>query len=111
MPNKILLELRPEVAAFANLMEDTLRAHDDTIGSRRGKTGWKTMKADDAYDYLQDEWAELAQAFHQGSPEAIRAEAVDVANYLMMLLDVTGQLSPPTTEDELNEQIWYSGRE
>jgi len=92
--------LRPEVARFAQLMERVLRDNDH-------KGGWKDMEAADLLKRLRDETKELAQAiesqavrcgcrsadecrhglFAAGSTDIVR-EAVDVANFAMMVADV-----------------------
>jgi len=80
---------RVEVAAFAGLMEDRLRRHDE----RRGADGWKGETLDFLFDQLQGEVDELQVA---RLPDAIAEEAADVANYAMMLADVAGGLSDRT---------------
>jgi hypothetical protein len=105
------LGLRPEVRAFANLMEDRLRQNDH-------KGGWKACQITYLQDKLDEERAEFENGFapialalaYYGSRVRIRAcdrarawldparlkgladEAADEANILMMLLDVIGAL-------------------
>ncbi len=87
-----MLELRPEVAAFAQAMEAQLRANDH-------KPGWKDDHSRDLIGRMDDEYTELAQAvrFRLGrspltSPATILNEAADVANFAMMVADVCGGL-------------------
>lgn len=87
---------RPEVEAFADLMEARLRTHDGD----RGPRGWMqtdmfwlhkrlTGEADELYEALE-------MARHDGDVqdyrEEIASEAADVANFAMMIVDVFGAL-------------------
>lgn len=103
--------VRPEVAAFAVLMEQQLRANDH-------KPGWKRDHAAALLHRIADEYDELSNALRRradiatdyepsrgsdplwGDPEAIATligkEAADVANFAMMVADVCGAL--PTEE-------------
>jgi NTP pyrophosphatase (non-canonical NTP hydrolase) len=80
---------RAEVAAFAGLMEDRLRRHDD----RRGARGWRVESRHFLFGRLREEVEELRGAV---VPDAIAEEAADVANYAMMIADVAGGLSDRT---------------
>ncbi|NBJ13243.1 hypothetical protein [Microvirga arsenatis] len=78
--------LRPEVLAFALLMEQQLRANDH-------KPGWKNDAPVVLMDRLHEEAAELHEALKQGDyREHIALEAADVANFAMMIADVCGCL-------------------
>lgn len=110
---------RPEVVAFADLMEQQLRANDH-------KPGWKSDTAIELARRLNQESDELwgvlnemdpgrAQAGDAVLPEQYRElseqagrEAADVANFAMMIADVCGALpsalaanSPVVGEDAL----------
>ena len=76
-----LRELRPEVRAFAVLMEQVLRKHDN-----RG--GWKDCDAWWLLDRANEEWRELKYALGGKGPHLVALEAVDVANFAMMIADV-----------------------
>ncbi len=83
---------RPEVVAFANLMEAQLRANDY-------KQGWKDDRPEALWDRMRDEVTELIDATHPGSRTTVEAwrnhvgaEAADVANFAMMIADVCGAL-------------------
>ncbi len=84
------LELRPSVAAFAQLMEQTLRHHDQGKG---GQPNWRKETPAWLFGRLQYEVAETylsMHGHHQGMStreSRIRSEAVDVANFCMMLVD------------------------
>lgn len=85
MPVEIDFPLRPEVLAFARLMEAKLRTHDHD----RGRQGWKDDDPKALYDRLLDEVKELAfELWNKGTAD----EAVDVANFAMMIADVVGGL-------------------
>ncbi len=86
------LELRPEVAAFAQAMERKLRENDH-------KGGWKDEDVWALFTRLRkDETAELVSAVysyqHDGSPGCVLDEAADVANFCLMIADVCGALEP-----------------
>ncbi|MGC1304769.1 MAG: hypothetical protein WA840_20560 [Caulobacteraceae bacterium] len=96
---------RPEVVAFANLMERQLRANAH-------KPGWKSDRADALFVRLREEaeelrWALVSDQTYDTSDRGARLtpeqhrmgrvgrEAADVANFAMMIADVCGALSPP----------------
>ncbi len=96
------LELRAEVAAFAQAMERQLRKNDH-------KGGWKQCTNEYIDERLEQELDEVYAVLeeiatvekHPGNePEAVRAELdkellgelVDVANFLMMKADIAGLL-------------------
>ena len=95
---------RPEVRAFADLMEAQLRANDH-------KPGWKNDSDLDLFERLGEESAELLAALHrhakrlswgddwvmEDTAPRVGREAADVANFAMMIADVVGAL-PPTSE-------------
>lgn len=85
-----LLELRPEVAAFAQLMEQKLRAHD------RMRPGWKGEPPGYLFDRMMQETIELQVAMAGKLDEAailaIGFEAADVGNFAMMCADCLGAL-------------------
>lgn len=85
---------RPEVMAFADLMEAQLRANDH-------KGGWKGCDPHWLHDRLLEEAAELQDAGRWKSDglgvqgcyaRAVAREAADVANFAMMIADVCGGL-------------------
>jgi len=78
--------LRPEVGAFAAIMEAELRKHDD-------RPGWKNEDVQWLFSRLKDESAELIKAIHTKGPISVGREAADVANFAMMIADVTGGLT------------------
>ena len=86
-----MLELRPEVAAFAQAMEAQLRANDH-------KPGWRGDSPEILMRRLYEEAGELRRCVVCREPwsaeEAARVlkEAADVANFAMMVADVCGGL-------------------
>lgn len=76
--------LRPEVLAFARLMERQLRANDH-------KPGWKNDTPVALMRRLEEEAQELNGALGW-SPVEVALEAADVANFAMMIADVCGCL-------------------
>jgi hypothetical protein len=95
---------RPEVAAFADLMEAQLRANDH-------KPGWKGESAGaDLLPRLHEEADELREALRLWAAQVawgsaalylpqniakVGREAADVANFAMMIADVCGALPSP----------------
>lgn len=82
---------RPEVRAFADLMEAQLRKNDH-------KGGWKNDRPHALLKRLYDEAAELGHAMPYDDdfdPENVGWEAADVANFAMMIADVCGALPAP----------------
>jgi len=89
---------RPEVRAFADLMEAQLRANDH-------KPGWKNERTLPLFSRLLDEVAELGRQFYYEDDfdaECVGPEAADIGNFAMMIADVCGALSetpaPPAQE-------------
>jgi NTP pyrophosphatase (non-canonical NTP hydrolase) len=90
------IDVRPEVAAFALLMEKKLRENDH-------KGGWIDEDVDWLFTRLEEEAGELYTSNLTGPTEEDRKkigeEAADVANFAMMIADVTGALKhAPTYE-------------
>ena len=73
-------ELRPEVQAFALLMEQKLQANNH-------KRHWRRLSRATLLKRLRQEVDELERALIDR--EGIAAEAADVANFAMMLADVS----------------------
>jgi hypothetical protein len=80
------VEPRPSVMMFARMMELTLRQHD---ASKGGQVNWRRDTSRDLVIRANDEMDELCvESFT--SPEgslSVVAEAVDVANFQMMICD------------------------
>lgn len=84
----ITASLRPEVTGFAVMMETVLAQND-------WKGGWQDMDYDEIIERIDQELNELKAALRpaQGflsarEREVAKKEAVDVANFCMMLLDL-----------------------
>lgn len=89
------ITLRPEVKKFAELMEVQLRRNDH-------KSGWKKCKRETLFLRATEEFGEFAGALErQETRHEIMSEGADVANFLMMILDVTNCLG----DDELSDFI------
>lgn len=76
--------LRPSVADFAARMEATLKKHDAKKG---GQENWRCEGERVMLARLKIEIAELELALIDGTPREAAAEAVDVANFAMMIAD------------------------
>ncbi len=79
--------LRPEVLAFARLMEAKLRKHDVRMGQ-----SWKDDDPEALFLRLKQEGQELWWAL--GGDGDVVGEAVDVANFAMMIADISGLVYP-----------------
>ena len=75
------IELRESVRWFAGQMELKLRKHDDS----RGSSGWKDCDNKYLLSRLFEEYLELVIAARDSGD--IIPEAVDVANFAMMIAD------------------------
>jgi len=73
---------REPVEWFSIRMEAKLRANDH-------KGGWRGMGHHDLLELLDREFEELTEAIEVGSAAGIIDEAVDVANFAMMIADIT----------------------
>lgn len=88
-------ELRPEVMAFALLMEARLREKDV---DRKGSS-WKTADADNLLVHATAKTYSIDAALSIRGDEVEAAKhAVDLANYCMMIADVAGALEAPELE-------------
>jgi NTP pyrophosphatase (non-canonical NTP hydrolase) len=79
------IEIRPKVMAFARLMEVALRKNDH-------KGGWKECSEAYLFTRLIEEAGELGKAMLSFLEGSVGNEAVDVANFAMMLADKYGDL-------------------
>ena len=91
--NKIqAITLRPVVARFAAAMEMKLRDKD----TEKGAEGWKNSSVPYLMERLDEEVKELKKALHEWpmgmKTNTIMNEAADVANFTMMVADLTGSL-------------------
>ena len=87
-------DLRPEVLAFAYLMERELRKHDD-------RPGWKDCRPDWLMGRLMEEVDELDTAIvGRFGPWSVASEAADVGNFAMMVADVRGELMAIGGDDD-----------
>jgi len=79
--------LRPEVQWFAGIMESKLQQHDED----RYVDGWKDENALWLFERLVQEVFELHEALIKTtySEEEVIKECADVANFAMMIADVT----------------------
>lgn len=89
-PSSCERTVRSEVMQFAELMELALRDNDH-------KPGWRDDTARDLLRRASEELEELRDAIGRrgvapSTPSQIAREAADVANFCMMIADVTGGL-------------------
>jgi len=87
----ISIDVRPEVAAFALLMERKLRVHEHKGDWKKHSSAYLRVRA------LQEmgEFFGASEICEGQTPD----EAADVANFLMMYLDVNDRL--PTLDPEV----------
>lgn len=74
------MEIRPIVMRFAEKMERKLRKNDY-------KSSYKEMTSPEILGRIEDEIAELQDAMDDAEVSGIINEAVDVANFMAMLID------------------------
>jgi hypothetical protein len=79
-------QLRPEVLAFAMLMEARMQAKDADKNDQ-----WKTVDEEDLLVQVSSKTMLLDAAVRGGYDARVR-HAVDLANYCMMIADVAGAL-------------------
>lgn len=77
-----ITEVRSEVLAFAIEMEKVLRMNDH-------KGGWKEIGVEFLFRRLKDECNELGRCGGEDKNEIVK-EAVDIANFAMMIADNSG---------------------
>lgn len=83
-------ELRPEVLRFALLMEQRLRENDEELGM-----AWKFANPSDLFpSFMSKAFSTEKAIFSPHRPSPVK-DAVDVANYAMMIADVSGALGQP----------------
>ena len=76
--------MRQSVKWFAKQMEKNLKENDH-------KSGWQGMDVSELWSMLNEEMSELSYEIHDDKPTAefIISECADVANFAMMIADVT----------------------
>jgi hypothetical protein len=77
-------DMRTEVAVFAEAMECKLATHDEG----RGERGWSGRSIRFLLNRIEEESNELLEAFDDCDPIRVAAEAVDLANFAMMIHDI-----------------------
>ena len=76
-------DIRPSVLNFAEMMETVLKKNDH-------KGGWDDCDWKYLRGRLKDELKELENAYAENNGEEVTREAVDVANFAMMIADNFG---------------------
>ncbi len=76
---------RPELEAFANVMEARLREN-----ANRGD--WRALNFYYLIACLVSNIGQLVRAFQVSKPEVVLRSAADTANYAMMIADLYGEL-------------------
>ena len=91
---------RPEVEAFADLMESGLREREKiTI-----KNSWKGCNPKDLREGMEVYIRQMDEHARMGVPKAQCAlDTAEVAIFAMMIADVCGALSQPSSGAETNE--------
>lgn len=77
----VSMKRRLPLASFTHAMESKLRKNDH-------KGGWDHLSERQLLELLTDEWDELYYEVITNNKDAIMDEAVDVANFAMMIFDV-----------------------
>ena len=84
-----LEDCRVEVKLFAIAMEETLKKHDKR---KLGKEEWKKRRMTWLYAKLIGEVAALGEEIDKKSQSRIFEEAIDIANFAMMIADNSSYL-------------------
>lgn len=79
-------EVRPELGAFAKLMESRLREN-------AGRGDWRTFNFYYLAACLTANVGHMIKAFQADKPDAVLKSAADAANYAMMISDLFGGLA------------------
>ncbi len=82
MTESMRIEIRPQVQAFAEAMEEVLRKNDH-------KGGWENCEIDYLNWRLTQEFGGYFANYDKMTPEQKRKELVDISNFCMMLWDRT----------------------
>lgn len=86
------MKRRKEVELFADAMERKLRKNDH-------KGGWEDDGSYDLYDRLLEELKEFETA-HRNDSNRLLNEGADVANFIMMICDVSGRLDKQSQKEQ-----------
>jgi hypothetical protein len=78
--------VRPEVAAFASVMESRLRENANRVD-------WRSLNFYYLVTALTANVGQLIKAFQVDKPEIILRSAADTANYALMIADLYGELA------------------
>jgi hypothetical protein len=82
---RIEIDVRPEVARFALLMEQVLRTHDHEY---HGRAAWRENSIRNLFNWLMGETEELRLDLANARPGVKCAkECADIANLAMMIAD------------------------
>lgn len=82
--------LRPEVLAFAELMEEKLKANDSTY--QEGAYSYRTCSIAALLQMLRDHTSKLELRLDASEGGKTARDAADIANFAMMIADVVGGL-------------------
>ena len=99
--------LRPEVLAFAFIMEKQMRAHD---AKHNFDNAWLEKSPFDLFIRIFDECAELGRALNTPMYLGVDGEAADVANFAMMVADNVGLLDTKRAARLLGVDLRASAR-
>lgn len=91
---------RPLVIEFAKVMEQKLACNEH-------KESWENLPVLWFLDRIEEELRELREALFHETPNHVSLEAADVANFLMMLASVYGDIG--TTIDRGFAVAEYTG--
>lgn len=112
MPLPPLNELRPEVAAFARLMEAQLRKNDQ-------KGNWKNWDERAGLASAHRKIVDVASVIHpmkfnrqsEYDREYVAAKCADAANYMMIVADLAGGLQLPPAPEIAEEVTAHAGND
>ncbi len=79
-------EIRPEVVAFAKVMESRLKENAN-------RADWRTFNFYYLLACVAANLGQMVKAFQSDKPDAVLKSAADTANYAMMISDLYGGLA------------------
>jgi hypothetical protein len=79
-------EIRPELTAFAKIMESRLKEN-----ASRGD--WRAFNFYYLVACLASNVGQLVRAFQMSKPDIVLRSAADTANYAMMIADLFGEMA------------------
>ncbi len=99
--------MRESVKKFAVQMENVLKKYDD----ERGETGWIEESIQFLINRANEELKEMQIAFEDCDPIKLNREAIDTANFCMMIVDNLQRQFPGLKIKQIKEnKTWQNNK-